>query len=85
MHNQAHEYLLENIAILPFDKPWDYYSKMKPMVEGKITALCTNNAEIHYPCYISLEGRDEKENGKQSNGLKASWGWSTLAHVPRSH
>jgi hypothetical protein len=30
--------------------------------------LCANNAETPYPCYISVEGRDEKEDGKRSNG-----------------
>jgi hypothetical protein len=34
--------------------------------------LCANNAETPYPCYIGVEGRDEKEDGKQSNGCGGS-------------
>jgi hypothetical protein len=37
-------------------------------------ALCANNAETPYPCYISVEGRDEKEDGKKSNGYGGSRG-----------
>jgi hypothetical protein len=36
--------------------------------ECKNESLCANNAETPYPCYISVEGRDEKEDGKRSNG-----------------
>jgi hypothetical protein len=36
--------------------------------------LCANNAETPYPCYISVEGRDEKEDGKKSNGYGGSRG-----------
>jgi hypothetical protein len=37
-------------------------------------ALCANNGETPYPCYISVEGRDEKEDGKQSNDCEGSRG-----------
>ena len=38
------------------------------------TSLCANNAETPYPCYIRVEGRDEKEDGKQSYGCRESRG-----------
>jgi hypothetical protein len=31
-------------------------------------ALCANNDETPYPCYISVEGRDEKEDEINRNG-----------------
>jgi hypothetical protein len=47
----------------------------EPAAIGKDTIpLCANNAETPYPCYISVEGRDEKEDGKKSNGYGGSRG-----------
>ena len=40
----------------------------------QVLPLCANNAETPYPCYISVEGRDEKEDGKKSNGYGGSRG-----------
>jgi len=33
-----------------------------------IASLCANNDETPYPCYISVEGRDEKEDEIHENG-----------------